>query len=54
MNALLSHDSGVGDRVMNQLLTEMDGMGVKKNFFFGTTNRAEIFNEALLRPGRLD
>eukprot|EP00827_Trimyema_finlayi_P002146 TRINITY_DN202_c0_g1_i7.p1 TRINITY_DN202_c0_g1~~TRINITY_DN202_c0_g1_i7.p1 ORF type:complete len:797 (+),score=344.05 TRINITY_DN202_c0_g1_i7:70-2460(+) len=48
-------DSGAGDRVMNQLLTEMDGMGVKKNIFFiGATNRPEILDEALLRPGRLD
>ena len=48
-------DSGVGDRVMNQLLTEMDGVGVKKNLFFiGATNRPEILDEALLRPGRLD
>jgi transitional endoplasmic reticulum ATPase len=48
-------DSGAGDRVMNQLLTEMDGMGTKKNIFFiGATNRPEILDEALLRPGRLD
>jgi len=33
----------------------MDGMGVKKNIFFiGATNRPEILDEALLRPGRLD
>jgi transitional endoplasmic reticulum ATPase len=31
---------GAGDRVINQLLTEMDGMGTKKNIFFiGATNR---------------
>ncbi|KAL5370270.1 CDC48-like AAA ATPase [Cryptosporidium parvum] len=46
---------GAGDRVMNQLLTEIDGVGVKKNLFFiGATNRPEILDEALLRPGRLD
>ena len=46
---------GAGDRVMNQLLTEMDGVGAKKNLFFiGATNRPEIIDEALLRPGRLD
>jgi transitional endoplasmic reticulum ATPase len=46
---------GAGDRVMNQLLTEMDGVGVKKSLFFiGATNRPEILDEALLRPGRLD
>jgi transitional endoplasmic reticulum ATPase len=40
---------------MNQLLTEIDGVGVKKNvFFIGATNRPELLDEALLRPGRLD
>jgi len=44
---------GAGDRVMNQLLTEMDGVGAKKNIFFiGATNRPEILDEALLRPVR--
>eukprot|EP00933_Yihiella_yeosuensis_P016039 TRINITY_DN13849_c0_g1_i1.p1 TRINITY_DN13849_c0_g1~~TRINITY_DN13849_c0_g1_i1.p1 ORF type:complete len:804 (+),score=184.09 TRINITY_DN13849_c0_g1_i1:75-2486(+) len=48
-------DSGAGDRVMNQILTEIDGVGVKKNVFFvGATNRPELLDEALLRPGRLD
>lgn len=46
---------GAGDRVMNQLLTEIDGVGGKKNLFFiGATNRPDILDEALLRPGRLD
>jgi len=46
---------GAGDRVMNQLLTEMDGVGAKKNLFIiGATNRPDILDEALLRPGRLD
>lgn len=46
---------GAGDRVMNQLLTEIDGVGSKKNLFFiGATNRPDILDEALLRPGRLD
>jgi len=46
---------GAGDRVINQLLTEMDGVGVRKNvFFIGATNRPEILDEALMRPGRLD
>merc|ERR1719388_389728 len=51
-------DSGAGgasDRIMNQLLTEIDGVGVKKNVFFvGATNRPELLDDALLRPGRLD
>lgn len=46
---------GAGDRVMNQLLTEIDGVGAKKNIFFiGATNRPDILDDALLRPGRLD
>merc|ERR1711968_139194 len=46
---------GAGDRVMNQLLTEMDGMGSKKNvFIIGATNRPDIIDTALMRPGRLD
>ena len=46
---------GAGDRVINQLLTEMDGVGAKKNIFIvGATNRPEIMDQALLRPGRLD
>ena len=46
---------GAGDRVMNQLLTEIDGVGAKKNvFFIGATNRPELLDDALLRPGRLD
>jgi transitional endoplasmic reticulum ATPase len=46
---------GAGDRVINQLLTEMDGVGIKKNLFFiGATNRPEILDEAIIRPGRLD
>lgn len=46
---------GASDRVINQLLTEIDGVGAKKNIFFvGATNRPDILDEALLRPGRLD
>ena len=46
---------GAGDRIINQLLTEMDGIGAKKNvFIIGATNRADILDPALMRPGRLD
>jgi len=46
---------GASDRVINQILTEMDGMGPKKNvFIIGATNRPDIIDPAILRPGRLD
>jgi transitional endoplasmic reticulum ATPase len=48
-------DSGGSDRVLNQILTEMDGMNAKKNVFvIGATNRPDQIDPALLRPGRLD
>ncbi|GMS80961.1 hypothetical protein PENTCL1PPCAC_3136, partial [Pristionchus entomophagus] len=46
---------GAADRVINQILTEMDGIGSKKNvFIIGATNRPDIIDSAILRPGRLD
>ena len=44
---------GAADRVINQILTEMDGMGAKKNvFIIGATNRPDIIDSAILRPGK--
>ena len=46
---------GATDRVINQILTEMDGMNAKKNvFIIGATNRPDILDPAIMRPGRLD
>uniref|UniRef100_A0A2N9IEB3 AAA+ ATPase domain-containing protein n=1 Tax=Fagus sylvatica TaxID=28930 RepID=A0A2N9IEB3_FAGSY len=46
---------GAADRVLNQILTEMDGLSSKKTIFvIGATNRPDIIDPALLRPGRLD
>ncbi|KAF8387100.1 hypothetical protein PRIPAC_76242 [Pristionchus pacificus] len=46
---------GAADRVINQILTEMDGMNSKKNvFIIGATNRPDTIDSAILRPGRLD
>ncbi|KAF8697433.1 hypothetical protein HU200_036033 [Digitaria exilis] len=43
------------DRVLNQILTEMDGINAKKTvFIIGATNRPDIIDPAMLRPGRLD
>jgi len=46
---------GASDRVVNALLCEMDGIGAKKTvFIIGATNRPDIIDGALMRPGRLD
>ncbi|MDJ1175947.1 AAA family ATPase [Roseofilum capinflatum] len=50
-----SGDSGVGDRVVGQLLTEIDGLSATKNLILiAATNRPEAIDPALLRSGRLD
>ena len=48
-------NTGVTDRVVNQLLTSLDGFEVLKNVFvIAATSRPDIIDPALLRPGRLD
>src|SRR6056297_190888 len=48
-------DSGVGERVVSQLLTELDGIEDMENVVVvATTNRPDLIDDALLRPGRLD
>ncbi len=50
-----SGDSGVSDRVIGQLLTELDGLrGAEGILLIGATNRADAIDPALLRSGRLD
>ncbi|MCD6138090.1 MAG: AAA family ATPase, partial [Deltaproteobacteria bacterium] len=45
----------VTDRIVNQLLTEMDGMQPLENVVvIAATNRPELLDKALLRPGRFD
>ncbi|WP_048061379.1 CDC48 family AAA ATPase [Hyperthermus butylicus] len=47
--------SGVTDRIVNQLLTEMDGIEPLTNVVvIAATNRPDILDPALLRPGRFD
>ncbi|XP_050312239.1 nuclear valosin-containing protein-like isoform X3 [Anthonomus grandis grandis] len=55
-NRGLSGDSGgVMDRVVSQLLAEMDGLETSgKVFVIGATNRPDLIDPALLRPGRFD
>ena len=48
-------DSRVTERIVSQLLTEMDGLeDLKGVVVIGATNRPDIVDEALLRPGRFD
>ncbi len=48
-------DAGVTDRIVNQILTEMDGIqSLKGVVVIGATNRPDILDPALLRPGRFD
>lgn len=47
--------TGVGDTVVNQLLAKIDGVESLNNILLiGMTNRKELIDEALLRPGRLE
>lgn len=53
---------GVMDRIVSQLLVEVDGVGQKRSdgtasgdvFIIGATNRPDLLDAALLRPGRFD
>jgi len=50
-----SSDSGVADRVVAALLTELDGVEPMRDVIvLGATNRPELIDPALLRPGRLE
>ena len=50
-----SSDSGVTERVISQILTEMDGLETLHNVVvIAATNRPDIIDPALLRPGRFD
>ena len=47
--------TGVGDSVVNQLLSKLDGVDQLNNILLiGMTNRLELIDDALLRPGRLE
>ncbi len=51
----MSGDSGVTERMVNQLLTELDGIEELKGVvFIAATNRPDLIDPALMRPGRID
>jgi transitional endoplasmic reticulum ATPase len=51
----ISYDSGVTERIVNQLLAEMDGIEKLENVVvIAATNRPDILDPALLRPGRFE
>ena len=51
----LSSDSHVSERVVNQMLTEIDGLEEMHDVvIIAATNRPDIVDTALLRPGRFD
>ncbi len=54
-NRSVSSDNKVSERIVNQILTELDGLEELHNVVvIGATNRPDILDTALLRPGRFD
>jgi len=51
-NGMVSNDER--EQTINQLLTEMDGFSQSQIVVIGATNRVDILDDALLRPGRFD
>lgn len=50
-----SSSTGVGDNIVNQLLTKIDGVEALNNIFIiAMTNRKDLIDEALLRAGRIE
>jgi cell division protease FtsH len=51
----MSGGGGVADQTINQLLAEMDGFSTKSGIVvIAATNRIDVLDEAILRPGRFD
>ena len=56
-NTAFGGGSEAADRVINQILAEIDGIGASNNknlFIIGATNRPDVLDPAITRPGRLD
>jgi spastic paraplegia protein 7 len=55
VGAMSGMSSGESEQTLNQLLVEMDGISSKEGvLMLASTNRADILDKALLRPGRFD
>ena len=52
---VVNSETGVHDNAVNQLLTKIDGVDALNNIIvIGMTNRRDLLDEAILRPGRLE
>jgi transitional endoplasmic reticulum ATPase len=49
-----SEEGGVGERLLSQLLTEMEDGGASRVVVLGISNRPDLIDPSLIRPGRLD
>jgi transitional endoplasmic reticulum ATPase len=47
-------DGGIGERLLSQLLTEMEDGGASRVIVVGISNRPDLIDPSLIRPGRLD
>ncbi|PIS35507.1 MAG: hypothetical protein COT36_02040 [Parcubacteria group bacterium CG08_land_8_20_14_0_20_38_56] len=55
LRGMRTGDAGVSDKVTSQLLTELDGIeNLKDVFVLAATNRIDLVDPALVRPGRID
>ena len=49
-----SEEGGMGERLLSQLLTEMEDGGASRVVVLGISNRPDLIDPSLIRPGRLD
>src|SRR5690242_3151374 len=49
-----TEDGGIGERLLSQLLTEMEDGGASRVIVAGISNRPDLIDPSLIRPGRLD